>query len=362
MSNENTVVYGSPNDIVKMTTLKISAASGNANPKIYANGHNQVVLEIQMEAKDSNKNVVNLSADQWTGITYLCFADSGSNLNWRGGNGWSYSNTANDYAREIGGAEVAHSPTVQARVDDNGVCTLLYYVYTDDINTHRIAVRVDPGNGTSFDTTDTPVGAQKSAVVVTAEQKLVYTKDDFKFDYESHVSETKNEVSANIKGEGWEDFYTIRVWYNNYYLTLNDNIEIKNYNFGAYRAYFISQYKNGANNQMIAVHPQGKTGKDTAGFYNFTTTSRVVGASEVQFNLEQEITFNPKAGAVCLSHMQYDMRYMCDSYFSGNFDMEKPEFTEEQYIEIYDVYGNYGTLSYEMTSGGGDVKFSYRNT
>lgn len=70
-----------PNDIDSLSTLKIEAVSGNLSPSIYANGRNQLPIQITAKAVNKDGNPLKFSNETWISILNLRFAESDKKLN-----------------------------------------------------------------------------------------------------------------------------------------------------------------------------------------------------------------------------------------------------------------------------------------
>lgn len=176
--------FDNPNDIASMDTLKIQTSSGNISPKIYANGRNQLPIEITAKASDKDNKVLNFSKETWIHILSLCFAESDEKLGWKGNSGWCFTEMKNDYSKEI---QMLSSTNPLFSVRDDGTVIIIMYVYTDDINTKRIAVSVDTDNGKHFTTADKVSNTEKMSVTIKAipavnyddKNNIIFELDDF---------------------------------------------------------------------------------------------------------------------------------------------------------------------------------------
>lgn len=171
--------YDDPNDISSVELI-VQAASGNTSPIIYANGRNQLKLEIIATAKKKNNLdddvMMNFSDDTWMQILSLRHAESDKELNWNGSSGWCYTFTENEYSREL--ITSAHAgkilDKVHTEVLKDGRKLMAVYVYTDDVNVNRIAVSIDTSNGKHYTTADNANGDTRSSVKVSAIQAVSY--------------------------------------------------------------------------------------------------------------------------------------------------------------------------------------------
>ncbi|PKF49862.1 hypothetical protein [Enterovibrio nigricans] len=167
--------FDSPDDISSVE-LSIYAASGNTQPVIYANGKNQLAIDIKAKATKENDEgdevVLHFSDDDWRHIVNLRFADSDKKLNWGGSSGWCFTNIKNDYAREVMTEESQRSDV--DIVENDGSVIIGMYLYTDDVNTKRIAVSIDTDNNKHFTTADNATGAEKMSIPVKAVEPIRY--------------------------------------------------------------------------------------------------------------------------------------------------------------------------------------------
>lgn len=167
-------VYDSPDDITSVD-LTIRAVSGNPNPVIYANGRNQLPVEIiakaMKENPDGSETILKFTAKTWLHILNLRHAESDEKLIRQGSAGWCFTASANDYSREVING---HSLT-EPRYMEPGDELMALYIYTDDISTRRIAVSIDTDNGKHFTTADNASGAERCSVGVHAIQPINYS-------------------------------------------------------------------------------------------------------------------------------------------------------------------------------------------
>lgn len=160
-----------PNDIDSLSTLKIKAVSGNLSPSIYANGRNQLPIQITVKAVNKAGNPLKFSNETWISILNLRFAESDKKLNRKGSSGWCFTEVENEYSKEI---QPGSHRSKRFLSDEDGKAIIILYVYTDDTNTKRIAVSVDTDNGKHFTTADSPSGAEEMSVTINAFQALNY--------------------------------------------------------------------------------------------------------------------------------------------------------------------------------------------
>ncbi|ECF7068474.1 hypothetical protein XS74_23030 [Salmonella enterica subsp. enterica] len=153
--------------------LRIQAASGSLSPKIYANGRNQLKIEVIAKAykttEDNDDVILNIPEEEWRRCLSLCHADSDEKLVRQGDSGWCFTDTENEYCREIPNSAIAIDQTQTSQeLDDRNAVSISFFLYTDDININRIAVRLDLDDDRHFTTSDLAIGSEKMAVPVTA--------------------------------------------------------------------------------------------------------------------------------------------------------------------------------------------------
>ncbi|MGV2814525.1 hypothetical protein [Enterobacter cancerogenus] len=173
--NSGTVLYDSPEDITSVD-LTIRAVSGNISPAIYANGRNQLPVEIIAKAMkldpETHVNIVlTFPQETWLHILHLCHAESDEKLAWQGSSGWCYTYTENEYSREI----ITGNNLTEPRYVEPGDEVMTFYVYTDDPSMKRIAVSIDTDGGKHFTTADSAAGAERCSVSVKAAPPISYS-------------------------------------------------------------------------------------------------------------------------------------------------------------------------------------------
>ncbi|QLK87601.1 hypothetical protein E3U36_04565 [Arsenophonus endosymbiont of Aphis craccivora] len=164
--------YDNPNDIDILSTLKIQAVSGNLSPSIYANGRNQLPIEITAKAVNKDGNPLKFSNETWISILNLCFAESDKKLSSKGNSGWCFTEVENEYSVEL---QPGSHRSKRLTTGEDGTAIIILYVYTDGINTKRIAVSVDTDNGKHFTTADIPSGAEKMYLTIISHPKINYS-------------------------------------------------------------------------------------------------------------------------------------------------------------------------------------------
>lgn len=167
----NIITRESSNDIHDLATLKIQTISGSVLPKIYANGLNQLPIQVSVKAEDKDGKTVRLTSEEWIEALNLCFTESDEKLKKDGHNdGWCSTINKNDYSIEVQGLSTNEIAT---SANDDGTFTLVMYICTNIVETRRISVSVDI-NGKHFTTADPPNGAEIMAINVKAMQPIDY--------------------------------------------------------------------------------------------------------------------------------------------------------------------------------------------
>lgn len=163
-----------PDDITSVD-LTIRAVSGNLSTVIYANGRNQLPVEIiakaMKENPDGSETILKFTTETWLHILNLRHAESDEKLSKQGNTGWCFTSSVNEYSREV---PTGNSAT-EARYREPGDKLIQLYVYTDDISTKRIAVSIDTDGGRHFTTADNASGAERCSVNVRAIQPVDYS-------------------------------------------------------------------------------------------------------------------------------------------------------------------------------------------
>lgn len=202
----NIITREPSNDIAHLTTLKIQTVSGNPLPKIYANGLNQLPIQISVQASTRDGATVRLTPEEWIDALSLCFTESDEKLKKdEKNNGWCSTIHKNDYSVEIQGtSNNEFKPSA-----DDGTFTLVMYIYTNIVEPRRISVCVDI-NGKHFTTADPPNGAEIMAITVHAIPPIDYS-DKRNTDI---VCGDLKDISSNL---GWESRLTTEGPYAGHY-------------------------------------------------------------------------------------------------------------------------------------------------
>lgn len=165
--------YDNPNDIHSLSRLKIQAVSENRSPQIYANGRNQLPIQITVKALNKEGNALKFSNETWLSILNLCCAQSDKKLSRNGNSGWCFTEVENEYSKEI--LSGSHR-SKRFLIGEDGTAFIILYVYTYDVNTKRIAVSVDIpySYNKHYTTADIASGAETMSLTVTALSKINY--------------------------------------------------------------------------------------------------------------------------------------------------------------------------------------------
>ncbi|KGD73081.1 hypothetical protein HA49_12870 [Tatumella morbirosei] len=218
--------------------LKISAASGSLMPSIYANGRNQLAIEVSANAyKTVNGEdiTMEISEREWQNALSLCYAESDKKLKVNGTSDWCYTLYENEFSREIvnnsaNRTSSNNKPDISSDTDKlQSVTLLMFYLYTTDVNVKRIAVRCDTDNGQHYTTADNALGVEKSSVRVNAVSGLNYNSSQYLKVYpEAWVTNGIDYHFYNqIWGQSSYSHYTCTVQHKRIKIILSNGYEIK---------------------------------------------------------------------------------------------------------------------------------------
>ncbi|QIU88445.1 hypothetical protein [Yokenella regensburgei] len=173
-------------DQLTSVELRIQSASGSNTPAIYANGLNRLDVEILakaiMQDPDSGDDIVlNISEAEWLRHLTLTHAPTDDPLNKEGREGWCFSESSNEYTREIPGSITdEEADTVQNGRLNNSLASSLtsvsLYLYTYDVSAERISVALNLDDGRHFTTSDLSEGSEKMSVKINAITPINYNK------------------------------------------------------------------------------------------------------------------------------------------------------------------------------------------
>jgi len=353
-------------------SLKIHAASQNSAPKVYANGRNQLPIEIIASATGAGQKKLKFPLETWRKMLNLCFAVSDQNLKKNGDSGWCFTDKDNEYSKEPVFSLLQEDTYNEMAQEDDGTVILLLYVYTYEQNTNRIAVNLDTDAGSPdnqhFTTADNSTGAEKMSVQVNSINPILYRQKDLKIVPVYGLDESKAKVHYDITRhttESSDSFSFDRYFschYDNYYINLDNNNKIVNAsihdygdNSGPYKR--MVAYDSKHNNQhMIVVHPFNcGTQQEEFGFDNtvnwFSSGLGYSVRGSGTFYLRQNITYGDKPDHICLTQMAFHSNEFWELPDGKGLDIAA--FKHNAWFEFYDEYGNYGKFS---------VKFSDDNS
>lgn len=364
--------YDSTAEITDVT-LKIHAASHNSAPKLYANGRNQLPIEIIASATGAGQKKLRFPMQTWQKMLNLCFAVSDENLKKDGNNGWCFTDKDNEYSKEpvfSAQQESAHNASGE---NDDGTVILLLYVYTYEQNTKRIAVNLDtdagnPGNK-HFTTADNSTGAEKMSVQVNSINPILYRQKDLNIVPVYGLGEAKAKVHYDItlhtpdssNSSSFDRNFSCH--YDNYYINLGNNNKIIKANIhdygddsGSYKR-MVAYDSNHNNQHMIVVHPFNcGTQQEEFGFDNTVNWfSSGLGYSirgSGTFYLRQKITYGDKPDHLCLTQLAFHSGEAWELPDGKGLDIAA--FKHNAWFELYDEYGNYGKFSIKFS---GDNSF-----
>lgn len=348
--------YDSPEDITSVD-LTIRAVSGNASPVIYANGRNQLPIEIiaraMKENADHSESILQFTKNTWIHILNLRHAESDELLVRQGSSGWCFTATENDYSLEV----LTKEYSVKPRDSEPGVTLITLYVYANDINTKRIAVSIDTDAGKHFTTADNSTGVEKSCVTVRAFQPVIYSKGDLIPD--CVADQGRVQVPMHYTGDvvSWTKKFDAH--YDNIYLTIKS--KIRNYAIHSYGAdgntdinypERIAQYWTDNNNQhMLIANPSDLPGGEGSyGFYGKASWSETLSAHQSTgvYDLFLNFRYNDRPNTVCWTHFSFaasDAWILPNDIALHVNDTGIYEYNLKPWFDFYDLYGNYGRFS-----------------
>lgn len=360
-----TTQYDNPNDIDSMDKLKIQTVSGSISPKIYANGRNQLPIEITAKAIDKDDRVLKFSHETWIHLLNLCFAESGEKLSRKGNSSWCFTEVKNDYSKEI---QISYPTNSLFNVTDDGTVIIIMYVYTNNIDIKRIAVSVDTDNDKHFTTADNATGAEKMSIPVAAVNEIIYHKDSLIIIPVHEIGKKKNNATI-FTVSGVTTSTRVKPFdchYDNYYITVPFGIMHANtYAYGSVEGEikWICAYDSEHDNQhFIIAHPFNKKGTETFGFTN-TASWQHYGFGEPtlydgKFDLTQNVTFNEMQNHICFTQMAFNTG---DGWeVPDGQGLDRRPFIFDTWFELYDIYGNYGKFSVGFTDDHKSVKITDR--
>lgn len=367
----------SPNDIDSMVTLTIHAVSKRASSSMFANGRNQVPIEIKAKAVNKHNRVLHFSRDTWTQILNLRFAESDEKLSRDGKSGWCFTSTENEFSREIGMNSMSSNIWMQLHADDS--ITVIMYVYTTSINTKRIAVSVDLANGKHITTADNAAGAETMSVTIVSNSEKVYNTKDLLVAKAPNLNPKKKVLAVvlheKVNGYGVGKTYKYNVnfecHYDNYYVNIPYGIErceVHGYGDEEQNKWICNYDSEHDNQHMIVAHRfRDENGHEESDEFGFTNTKSFALDTSYStrfytdtFDLTQNVTFNEHSRQVCFTQMTFETGADGVWIIPDNVGLDKPPFSFDTWFELFDIYGNHGKFSVGFTDDHKSIKFSNR--
>lgn len=353
-------------DIDGVNTLRIEAASGKSESHIYANGRNQLEVNIFVEAVDENKTVLHLTDRDWINLLAIRFAEDDTELDYDcpKDSGWCYSQYKNNYAieipRELHSTISATASGTPNNATESKIITM--YVYTNQNETRRLAVSLDDQNGKYFTTADNAIGADKSSIRVVAHNPIIYTRDNLTIEVTTGNGRTKNNVTGCRNGEYDVD-------YDSYYISAPGIPDgIRNADFEGFDggnssesvSKWISCYYSFGNVQhMVVVHPfvanNEAANNDEFGIKN---TGDCQGC-QCDYDLTQRVDYNQRPNQISLTKMTFHTKDKW--YFDDGKSMKTKDFAFDTSLYVYDMYGNYGNFSVDLSENKTKIEIKDRN-
>ncbi|WP_262348331.1 hypothetical protein [Raoultella terrigena] len=352
-----------PDDITSVD-LTIKAVSGNTAPVIYANGRNQLPVEISAKAMkentDGSESVLIFSHATWIHILNLCYARSDEKLAWQGSSGWCFTDAENDYSREVTAENNEAGPVLASaiRYTGTGETLITLYVYTDDISTERVAVSIDTEGGKHFTTADNASGAERSSVTVQAVQPITYLKSDLIQDVVSDLGKTQVSLHYSCDDVSWSE--KIDAHYDNLYFSVKNKIQtytVNNYGQDGKSDYRIPlraaiywRADNHDQHMLIANPDDIPVGTATLGFYGKATWHEITAAGDSTgiYDFFQTFEFNDRPDTICWTHFSFAASQhwiLPDGTDLHVNDTDLYNFDANPWFEFYDLYGNYGAFN-----------------
>ena len=357
-------VYDSPDDITSVD-LTIRAVSGNLSPVIYANGRNQLPVEIiakaMKENPDGSETILKFTAKTWLHILNLRHAESDEKLISQGSSGWCFTSFVNDYSREV----ITGDSLTEPRYREPGDELMTLYIYTDDISTRRIAVSIDTDNGKHFTTADNSSGAEICSVSVRAIQPLIYRKESLIQSVVPDLGKTQVAMHYSCDDVSWAKKFDAH--YDNYYFSVHNKIQ--NYTINNYggdgkrdpgfplRCAIYWRADNHDQHILIANPSDIPESTATLGFHGKATWHEILAAGDSTgiYDLFQTFKFNDRPATICWTHFTFAASQaweLPDGRELNVNDTDLYDFDTCPWFEFHDLYGNYAafTLRYNSTS------------
>ena len=244
------LTYDNPDDIENVE-LTIQTVSGHNSPIIYANGRNQLPVEIIGKAFKKNDEgddvVLNFSDETWTHILNLRHAESDEKLNWHGNSGWCFTTTENEFSREVQTGEVQDWLPSERTALSDGSKQIIMYVYTFNNESRRIAVSIDTDNGKHFTTADASSGAEKMSVSVSTLFSRDYTTAD--------ITTSSDDLGKGKAVYSKDSYIYLTTHQKNFYFSLNNNNNNNNNNnYNYIYKYEYSSYAGSDNENQLSTY------------------------------------------------------------------------------------------------------------
>lgn len=324
----------------------------NRSAGIYANGRNRIELKIAVQILDRNNNPLILTENDLKDQIYFCDYEDGRPLESK----WTVSNTSNEYTQPI---RLRNARSIESVNDISRntvyISKFLSCTVRDSEKTFAVAIDV-PGIG-KFDTTKNGTNTRNGAddrsdntfkspskLTISALPEILYTENDLII--VKAIERNKKQykmVSTYDPADGKE----YNVHYDNYYITVENGLKRVNIHEygGEPNNRWISKFDSENHNPHIIVMHPFNTGKktETFGFSKHKETWEidlifVHPLAWVEFNLSQEVTYNDRPNALCITHM----------YFGCGAEWKLPPWVKfhgfefDTWFDLYDVYGNHG--------------------
>lgn len=350
----------SPEDITSVD-LTIRAVSGNISPVIYANGRNQLPVEIiakamKLDPVTRNNRVLKFSQETWLHILNLRYAESDEKLTWQGSKAWCYTHTKNDYTREV----INSGSITEPRYMEPGDELVTLYVYTDDSNIKRIAVSIDTDGGKHFTTADNASGAEKCSVPVRAISPQIYRTSDLLQDTVTNLGVTQ--VLCHYSSEDTKWSKKIDAHYDNYYFSVSR--KIMNYTIShdakaddRFPQRCAIYWRDDNHDQHILIENPSDTQSErvTLGFNGKAQWQEALSISRSTgiYDLFQTSQFNERPTTVCWTHLVFSASQswiIPDGTELHVNDTDLYNFDTKPWFEFYDLYGNYGAFNIRYNS------------
>ncbi|WP_168394393.1 hypothetical protein [Erwinia amylovora] len=367
----NSKLYDSPEDITSVD-LTIQAASGNLSPVIYANGRNQLPIEIIAKATkenpDHSESVLHFSKETWIHILNLRHAESDEILTWQGNAGWCFTAVENDYSLEV----LTKEYSVEPRYMEPGDTLITLYVYSGDISARRIAVSIDTDGGGHFTTADNSTVVERSSITVRALQPVSYLTSDL---IQERVSELgKTRVTMHYTGDNVTWSKKFDGHYDNLYFSIKNkicNYTVNNYGKDgkvdiSYPERTSQYWVYNSDQHMLVANPSAfPEGESNNGFYGRASWNETLSAypSTATYDLFLDYKYNDRPKTICWTHFSFaasdEWILPADIALHVN-DTDLQQYNLNPWFDFYDLYGNYGRFSIHYNSVSHEIEVSQK--